>query len=308
MGKKTILLIILFFLTFEAKSVENKVFIKKTVNEHTITNIDINNEVRFIIAINPKLAEIDKNKIYKYAENSLINEKIKISELSKFYDLNKNKKLPDEIILNFAKKIGITNINEIKNYLENNNISYNFFVEKIFIEHLWNTLIYKKFNDKININEEIIKKNLLEQSKTKKEKNSYFLNEIIYRIENKSNFELKNKEILDSIKKIGFENTANLHSISNSARFNGKLGWIEENQLSKLIKEEVKKTKIGNYTNPIKIRDGYIILLIKDKKSEKEYIDINEQVKKQIAYERNKKLNEFSRQYFKKVAINQTIE
>ena len=308
MGKKTILLIILFFLTFEAKSVENKVFIKKTVNEHTITNIDINNEVRFIIAINPKLAEIDKKKIYKYAENSLINEKIKISELSKFYDLNKNKKLPDEIILNFAKKIGITNINEIKNYLENNNISYNFFVEKIFIEHLWNTLIYKKFNDKININEEIIKKNLLEQSKTKKEKNSYFLNEIIYRIENKSNFELKNKEILDSIKKIGFENTANLHSISNSARFNGKLGWIEENQLSKLIKEEVKKTKIGNYTNPIKIRDGYIILLIKDKKSEKEYIDINEQVKKQIAYERNKKLNEFSRQYFKKVAINQTIE
>lgn len=308
MGKNNFLLIILFFLTFEAKSAENKVFIKKIVNEHTITNIDINNEVKFIIAINPKLADIDKNKIYKYAENSLINEKIKISELSKFYDLNKNKKLPDEIVLNFAKKIGITNINEMKKYLENNNISYNFFVEKIFIEHLWNTLIYKKFNDKININEEIIKKNILEQSKSKKDKNSYFLHEIIYRIKNKNNLGIKNKEILDSIEKIGFENTANLHSISNSARFNGKLGWVKENQLSKLIKEEVKKTKIGNHTNPIKIRDGYIILLIKDKKSEKEYIDINEQVKKQIAYEKNIKLNEFSRQYFKKVAINQTIE
>ena len=37
-------------------------------------------------------------------------------------------------------------------------------------------------------------------------------------------------------------------------------------------------------------------------------IDINEKVKKQIAFEKNRKLNEFSRQYFKKVAINQQIE
>ena len=30
--------------------------------------------------------------------------------------------------------------------------------------------------------------------------------------------------------------------------------------------------------------------------------------KKQITFERNRKLNEFSRQYFKKIAINQQIE
>ena len=119
---------------------------------------------------------------------------------------------------------------------------------------------------------------------------------------------LKSEEIINSINKIGFENTANLYSISESARFNGKLGWIEENQLSELIKAEIKKTKIGNYTTPIKIRDGYIILFVKDKKVEKEDFNIDKKTNKQIAYEKNKILNEFSRQYFKKVAINQIIE
>ncbi len=99
-----------------------------------------------------------------------------------------------------------------------------------------------------------------------------------------------------------------MYSISESARFNGKLGWIEENQLSELIKAEIKKIKIGNYTTPIKIRDGYIILFVKDKKVEKEDFDIDKKTNKQIAYEKNKILNEFSRQYFKKVAINQIIE
>ena len=97
-------------------------------------------------------------------------------------------------------------------------------------------------------------------------------------------------------------------SASESSKFNGELGWIEENQLSKSIKNEIKNIKIGEYTNPIKIRDGYIILYLKDKKIEKEIIDIDEKVKRQIAFEKNRKLNEFSRQYFKKIAINQQIE
>ena len=308
MKKKIFFLLIYFFLTFEVNSIESKVFVKKKVNEHSITNIDIKNEVKFIIAVNPKLKEIQKNKLFEYAENSLVNEKIKISELSKYYNLETNNKLPDEVVLNFANKLGINNLNEMKTYLKNNNVSYELFVEKIYIEHLWNVLIYEKFNDKIKIDKKKIRKNLLEQKKSLGNKNIYFLHEIIFNVTNKNKLKLKSEEIINSINKIGFENTANLYSISESARFNGKLGWIEENQLSELIKAEIKKTKIGNYTTPIKIRDGYIILFVKDKKVEKEDFDIDKKTNKQIAYEKNKILNEFSRQYFKKVAINQIIE
>ena len=61
-----------------------KVFIKKQVNEHIITNVDIDNEVNFITVLNPKLVNIDKKEINKYAENNLINEKIKLANYQNF--------------------------------------------------------------------------------------------------------------------------------------------------------------------------------------------------------------------------------
>jgi len=308
MNKNYLLLIILIFFTFEVNSSENKVFIKKSVNEHIITNIDIDNEINFITVLNPKLVNVDRKKINKYAEDNLVNEKIKISELSKFYEINNSDSLSSEIIMRFARRLEIDDLEEFKYYLKKNNIDFKDFLDKIYIEHLWNLLIYKKYNNQVKIDEESIKKNLLIELENQNQKQSYFLYEIIYSVSNESEIEIKKEEIANSIKKIGFENTASLLSVSQSAKFNGELGWVEENQLSQSIKNEIIKLSIENYTNPIKIRDGYIILYLKDKKIEKEDFDIDEKFKKQITFERNRKLNEFSRQYFKKIAINQQIE
>ena len=308
MNKNYLLLIILIFFTFEVNSSENKVFIKKSVNEHIITNIDIDNEINFITVLNPKLVNVDRKKINKYAEDNLVNEKIKISELSKFYEINNSDSLSSEIIMRFARRLEIDDLEEFKYYLKKNNIDFKDFLDKIYIEYLWNLLIYKKYNNQVKIDEESIKKNLLIELENQNQKQSYFLYEIIYSVSNESEIEIKKEEIVNSIKKIGFENTASLLSVSQSAKFNGELGWVEENQLSQSIKNEIIKLSIGNYTNPIKIRDGYIILYLKDKKIEKEDFDIDEKFKKQITFERNRKLNEFSRQYFKKIAINQQIE
>ena len=308
MKKNYFFLIILILFAFKVNSSEKKVFIKKSVNEHIITNIDIDNEINFITVLNPKLININKKKINKYAENNLVNEKIKISELSKFYEINNSDTLSNEIVMKFAKRLGINDLTTFKNYLKKNNIIFKDFLDKIYIEHLWNLLIYKKYNNQVKIDEESIRKNLLADLDNQIKKQSYLLYEIIYSATNESETELKKEEIISSIKKIGFENTASLLSISESSKFSGELGWVEENQLSKSIKGEVKKIKIGNYTNPIKIRDGFIILYLKDKKLEKEDLDIEEKLKKQIIFERNRKLNEFSRQYFKKIKINQEIE
>ena len=308
MNKNYFFLIILIFFSFEVNSIEKKIFIKKTVNEHIITNVDIDNEINFITTLNPNLANVDKKKINKYAEINLVNEKIKISELSKFYEINNSEVLSTEIIMRFARKLEINDLEEFKDYLKKNNIAFKEFLDKIYIEHLWNSLIYKKYINQVKIDEEDIKKKLLVELESQSQKQSYFLHEIIYSVTNENEIEIKKNEIMNSIKKIGFENTASLLSASESSKFNGELGWIEENQLSKSIKNEIKNIKIGEYTNPIKIRDGYIILYLKDKKIEKEDIDVNEKLKKQIVFERNRKLNEFSRQYFKKIAINQQIE
>ena len=308
MNKFNLFLIILFLLTFEAKSIEKEVFVKKMVNNDIITNIDVENEINILKAINPNLANIEKNKIIKYAESSLVNEKIKIFELSLYYDVTTIENMPEQIVLTFIKKLGIDSISDFKNYLKSKNVSYDKVLEKLYIEHLWNVLIYNKYKNKINIDEKKIKENLLSEIKSEKKKYSYLLYEIIYTVKSKDEEKSKYKEIIDSIEKIGFENTANLYSISDTAKFSGKLGWVEEDRLSKVIKQKIKNTAAGKITMPIKIADGYMLLFVKDTKEQEKEVNINQKLKKLIDYERNNKLQKFSRQYFNKIALNQTIE
>ena len=159
MNKNYFFLIILIFFTFEVSSSEKKVFIKKTVNEHIITNVDIDNEINFVFSLNPNLVNVDKKKIKEYAENNLVNEKIKISELSKFYEINNSESLSNEIVMRFARRLGINDLGVFKEYLKKKNIDFKDFLDKIYIEHLWNSLIYKKYINQVKIDEADIKKN-----------------------------------------------------------------------------------------------------------------------------------------------------
>ena len=308
MNKFNLLLIILFFFVTETNSIEKNVFIKKIVNNYIITNIDIENEVNLLKTMNPNLVNVKEEKLIKYAEDSLVNEKIKISELSLIYDVNTNENLPEEVLLSYIKKLNINNISDFKNYLISNNINYEKVIEKLYIEHLWNVLIYNKYKNQINVDEKKIKENLLKEIKSEKKKYNYLLYEIIYRIRNKDEEKTKYKELINSIEKIGFESTANLYSVSDTAKFSGKVGWIHEDQLSKTIKKEIVNTSVGNTTSPIKITDGYMLLLVKEIKEEDKEVDFNQKLKKLIDYERNNQLQKFSRQYYNKIALNQTIE
>ena len=76
----------------------------------------------------------------------------------------------------------------------------------------------------------------------------------------------KNIKINESIKNIGFSKTANIHSISNSSKLGGKIGWINESQLNNIIKKEIIKLKIGEHTKPITIPSGLLIINLDDKK------------------------------------------
>ena len=53
------------------------------------------------------------------------------------------------------------------------------------------------------------------------------------------------KKIYRNISEIGFENTAQQYSISDSSKIGGKIGVIAENKLSKKIKDELKNMKIN---------------------------------------------------------------
>ena len=76
-----------FFCSNYIYSFESYVVLK--VNNKIITNVDIDNEYRYLIALNTDLQNIDKKKVMNIAKDSIIREKIKEDELLKYFDLSK---------------------------------------------------------------------------------------------------------------------------------------------------------------------------------------------------------------------------
>ena len=104
-----------------------------------------------------------------------------------------------------------------------------------------------------------------------------------------------------SISESGFKNTANLYSVSDSAKLGGQIGWIDETNLSEIIKKKISKLKIGEYTRPITIPGGLLIIHLDDKKTQNLYLNFDEEFEKQITYEKNIQLEQYSAIYFKKL-------
>lgn len=305
--KNFFLLIIFFNFFFNWPVYSNESYVVLIVNNNVITNVDIDNEYRYLIALSPELQNVNKETVMKLAKDSIIREKIKEDELMKHFNLNVKNKFIDKIISSFYKKMGMKNINEFKNYLLKYNLNFKDIEKKINIEAGWNDLVYIKFANRIKINElemkNEIKKNILDR----KEQNSYFISEILFTAENYEELQKKHKSIEKSILEIGFKNTANIHSVSNSAKLGGIVGWISESQLNETIQKEIINLKIDNYTKPITIPGGFLIIKLNDKKKEEINLNFNEEFNKKVNSERNSQLQNFSEIYFKKIKKNSTI-
>lgn len=282
---------------------ENEVFIEFKIENEIITNIDINYEKNYLIALNNKLKNLNNDQLYNLAKDSLIREKIKKVELEKTFDLKKNDNLTNVFIKNLYKNLNLNNIKEFEDYLDAYNLKIKDIREKILIERLWNKLIFQKFNKNLIINKENLKKQLKDQVK-KNKLEEFNLKEIMFELKANENLEQKSKHILDFIKKNGFENAANIFSISDSSKFGGSLGWINKAQISKNILNEINDAQIGEITKPIQVNSTYLILKLENKRKKEVKINIEKELEKLIIYEKDKQLNNYSLMFFNKVKKN----
>ena len=305
-----LLIKIIFFIFFlfniftNIVQASNNVFIVMKVNNEIITNININEEYRYLIALNTDLKSLKKEEIFNLAKNSFLREKIKENELIKYFKLNQSSKYIDQTIKNLYSSLNISSEIEFKKYLSVHNLTIEDVKKKLEIEVLWNELIYTKFRGQIDIDEEKIKKKI---NKNKIQKN-YLLSEIFFSGENKEKINEKYNLIKKSISEIGFKNTANIYSITESAKIGGSIGWIGENQLAKKIVNKINKLQVGEFTKPINMSGGVIILKLNKKADKKVSLDFNSEFKKLIEYEKNRQLNQFSTIYFNKLKFNTKIE
>ena len=298
------IIILLFYLTCVTQvfSLENKIIVK--VDNEIITSVDIINEVKYLKALNPNLSKLDKNKIYQIAKSSLVREKIKLIEISKIAENKISEVYLENIIKNIYSSIGLNNKKEFIKYLNNLSIDIEEVENKLSNEALWNQLIYRNYYTKIKIDEKKIRDEI---KSINNEIYSYLLYEILFNSDDKSETEKLYNQIELSIEKNGFENTASIFSISESAKTGGKLGWIEEGSMSKKIVSEISQLKNDEYTKPILIPGGFLILSVKNKKKIQKNLDIEQEVKLKIKSIQNQQLNQFSNIYFNKIKKNVSI-
>ena len=299
-------MISLFLINFSKSFSNEKIFIEIRVNNEIITNIDIKKEISYLKLLNPNLNNIKKSQISKIAKKSLVNETIKKNELKKIFNYDKEISIINEIYKDFYSNLKFSNETEFKNKLSTStNYSTSEIKEKLKTEFFWNRLILDKFNKQVKIDEEKLKIKI--NKFEKKFKKQYFLSEIFFKIDKNTTVEKRISKIKRSINKEGFRNTANIFSISETAKYGGKIGWVDEESLSKKILDELKKIKIGEFTRAIKVNNNYIILKIDDLKLIEIKNDKKNLLQRMIDFERNKQLNQYSKIYFNKVKINYSI-
>ena len=302
LGKLKTLIIASLFIIFNiqnSNTIENKILFK--IDNEIITTIDIYEEIKFLRVFNPEINNLEDAELFEISKNSILRDRIKKIEILEFV---KELKVQDKFLLNLIKnkysKTNIDTLEDFRIYLKKNNLDFNNVNEKLTIELIWNDLIYQKFNKKISIDREKIKKELLQNSKKERQR-EFLLSEIVFTENDKINFKKKNEEIISDINNIGFKKTALKHSVSDTASNGGLIGWIKEDNLNQNIKKIVKELKTGQFSKPIRTSSGFMILKINDEKEYLSKFNLADKMEEVIRFKTNDQLNQFSRMYFNKV-------
>ena len=162
-------------------SIQNKILVN--IGNQIITSYELKNRVKTILVLNNKelnQKNIDKTK--SEALNFLINLKLKKEETIK-YKIKAN----NNAVLNHLNSIASnynTNKDGLETIFENNELSYELFLDGIKTEFAWQQLIFNFHQDKIKLNEQEIEKELNEVVTKQKKLEEYNLAEIEIILEN----------------------------------------------------------------------------------------------------------------------------
>ena len=303
---------LIIYLHLITASISTEIKILYKINDSVITNYDISEEVNYLVSLNRNLNQLNDKQLFSNAEKSLIREIIKKDEIDKFYEINYEEEINSEninrIVTNFREKIGYKSNQEFKDFLKVKNIEINELKKKFIIEQFWNQLIFDKYRNLVKIDSDKIQNVLEKLIKDKSEILTFNLSEIVFFEKNREAIKNKSEEIIASIESIGFKDTAVIYSISESSKLGGEIGWVNQNQISKKIFQDIKDLDIGDFSKPIITTGGIIFLKVNDKKKTSAQIDKDKEMKRLIAFEKNRILNEYTIIYYKEIENKAYVE
>lgn len=306
MLKKISFILIIFLIANSRTSIADQIFIKVTVNDEIITSYDIQKEANYLKFLNPNLAQVDKNRVLKLAKNSLINEIVKRKEIEKNLKVDGKNPLVDQYFQDLIKRLNFENE---KDFIESLRLkkSYNSeeIREKLYTEIMWNELIYLRYNRQVKIDKSSLINKI--NNLNNKQRKEYLLSEIVFQKKKGEDLNILKKKIKESILEIGFNNTANIFSVSESSKMGGNIGWVSENNLSNILLKELKNINENEMTDIILIGNNYLIIKVNKIRFKEININKEEELEKMIKFETNNQLNKLSRIFFSKSIMNYSI-
>jgi len=293
------LIVVLFAILFSTQVLSDEVKIVFKINDKIITNQDIEIEYNYLTLLNKNLENLSENDLRNYAKQSTLNELIKKIELEKYSNLTSNSELIAQTINDIYRSLNITNIGDFEEYLASKNLKLNIIEKKIQTETMWNQLIYLKYKNRLNIDEDKIREDIL-NNKSKSER--VLLQEIVYKYKDKNDLEKKYKEIVNHINLNDFKDAVLKYSVSESKKNNGNLDWVYLTNIVPIIKKNIETLKKDQISKPIIIPGGALIIKMIEREFVNENIDIEKKLTKNIQDKINQQLNNFSRLHFNKIS------
>jgi len=305
MLKRKFFFIFFFYLFFFNFTYSNEIKIIVKIDNELITNVDIENEKKYLLLLNENLNKLSKEENFILAKNSLIREKIKMKEISKFYKENNDIEFENKIIENFYKRLGFSSKNDFEKFIMEKNLNFDNLKKKLILEGVWNQIVYRKYKDKIKIDKLYIKEKIKKNYNNQEKKYEYNLSEILVDVE--KNISFIENELVKYIEKFGFKIAANKYSKSDTSIYGGEIGWIKSSSLSEKIRKKISFINIGEITEVIQTPSGYLILKLNDKKEITEKFNLEKELEIQVQFEQNRQLNQYSLNYYKKLKQNANI-
>tara|TARA_A100001234_G_scaffold58357_1_gene50172 strand:+ start:172 stop:1089 length:918 start_codon:yes stop_codon:yes gene_type:complete len=299
--KKKIIFVFIIFVFQIIITNSSEIRIVTKVNNEILTNLDIENESKYLQILNTNLKNLNKNELYLLSKNSLIRQILKKDVVVNYYKLEKHAELGEKLLKKNYTALGFENKEEYSNFLKKEGFSIEILKEKLLIDRLWNFYIYEKFKNKIKIDENEIKKKVKNFINNQKKIYEYNLSEILFEYSSEYN------QLMNFIDKYGFEAAASKYSISDTSVNGGKIGWVKNNNLNEKLKKQISNLNEGQISKPIEIPNGNLLIKLNQKRELESKIDTDLEIKKQIKFEENRQLNSFSLNFYKKIKKNSTI-
>ena len=238
------------------------------VNDEIISDYDIQSRADFVLfSSGLEISDREKSRIRFRILDDLINEKLKLQK-TKQLKLRVSRKQIIAAISTLEKRNNLAKGRMIE-ILRQRNIDPTTFERQLEANLAWRNIVRKFLAKTGGVDEEMID-DQIKLIKRNKGKPEYLISEIFIAVDGeKSSSKVKdliNRLYSQITKGTQFGQVARSFSESASALRDGNLGWIRGDQLDPKLASVIPKMRRGDISSPLKLSDGYYILLLKNKR------------------------------------------